>query len=59
MGPFLWGKLTPEDTINGFNLAIGAGLGWTKWLENGAGKSLYFMQLFLHYILSGENLLVK
>ena len=22
-----------------------------KWLKNGAGKSLYFMQLFLQYIL--------
>ena len=39
----------------GFNLAIAGGLGWTKWLKNGAGKCLYFMQLFLHYILFCEN----
>ena len=25
------------------------------WLENGAGKSLYLMKLFLHYILFGED----
>ena len=57
MGPFLWGKLTPQDTITckDFNSAIKGGLGWMKWLKNGAGKYLYFMQLFLHYILFGEN----
>ena len=38
-----------------FNLAIVGGLGWMKWLKNGARKCLYFMQLFLHYILFGEN----
>ena len=26
-----------------------------KWLKNGAEKCLYFMQLFLHYIVFGEN----
>ena len=26
-----------------------------KWLKNGEGKSLYFMQLFLQYILFGET----
>ena len=26
-----------------------------KWLKNGAGKSLFFMQLYLHYILLGED----
>ena len=30
-------------------------VGWMKWLKNGAEKVLYFMQLFLHYILFGEN----
>ena len=25
-----------------------------KWLKSGAGKYLYFMQLFLHYIPFGE-----
>ena len=61
MGPFLWGKLTPQDTITckDFNSAIEGGLGWMKWLKNGAGKYLYFMQLFLHYILFGENFIVK
>ena len=28
-------------------------------VKNGAGKSLYFMQLFLHYILFDKILLVK
>ena len=28
-----------------------------KGLKNAAGKSLYFMQLCLHYILFGENLI--
>ena len=42
-----------------FNLAVGGGLGWMKWFKNGVKKSLHFMQLFLHYILFGENLLVK
>ena len=61
MGPFLWGKLTPQDTITckDFNSAIEGGLGSMKWLKNGAGKYLYFMQLFLHYILFGENFIVK
>ena len=55
MGPFLrdsWPLKTPCKNVN---LAIGGGLGWMKWLKNGAGKSLYFMQLFLHYIIFGEN----
>ena len=26
-----------------------------KWLKDGTGKSLYFIQLFLRYILFGEN----
>ena len=27
-----------------FNLSVVGGLGWMKWLKNGAGKCLYFMQ---------------
>ena len=30
-----------------------------KWLKYGAGKSLYFIQLFLDYIVFGENFIVK
>ena len=51
-----WGKLQKNGTIflktpcKDFNLAIGGGLGWMKWLKNGAGKSVCFMELFLHYI---------
>ena len=32
MGSFLCGKLAP---CKDFNLAIGVGLGWIKWLQNG------------------------
>ena len=28
-------------------------------VKTGAGRSLYFMQLFLHYILFGENFIGK
>ena len=53
------GKLQRDGTIFmgevDFNLAIGGEPGWKKWLENGEGKSLYFMRLFLHYILFGQN----
>ena len=39
-----------------FNLAIGGGLGWMKWLKNGAGKGFIFHAIiYLHYILSDEN----
>ena len=38
-----------------FNLAIVGRPGWIKWLKNRAGKCLYFMQLFLHYILFGKK----
>ena len=33
---------------------IVGGLGWMKWLKNAVVKCLYFMQLFLHCIPSGE-----
>ena len=36
-------------------MAIGWGLGWKRWSKNGAGKSLYFTQLFLRHILFDEN----
>ena len=50
--------LTPQDKTpcKGFNLAIEGGLGWMKWLKNGARKGFIFMQLFLHYIVFGKNL---
>ena len=54
MGTFLCGGggLIPRD----FNLAIREGLGWVKWFKKWRqGKVLYFMQLFLHYIVLGEN----
>ena len=38
-----------------FNLAIAGGASLDKMVKNGAGESLYFMQVFLHYILSGEH----
>ena len=46
-----WALKTP---CKDFNLATVGGLVWMKWLKNGAGKCLYFMQLFLHCILFGE-----
>ena len=36
-------------------MAISWGLGWKRWSKNGAGKSLYFIQLFLRHILFDEN----
>ena len=42
-------------TCKDFNLAVVGRPGWIKWLKNGAGKCLYFMQLFLHYILFGKK----
>ena len=51
---FYGGSSPLKTPCKDFNLAIG-GLGWMKWLKNRAGKSFYFMQLFLHYILFGEN----
>ena len=41
-----------------FNLEIVGGLHWMKWLTNGSGRCLYFMQLFFHYIIFGENFIV-
>ena len=38
-----------------FNLAIVGGASLDEIVKNGAGESLYFMQVFLHYILSGEH----
>ena len=42
-----------EVNIWGERLARRARL--DEMVKNGAGKSLYFMQLFLHYVLFGEN----
>ena len=44
-----------KTSCKDFNLAILGGLGWMKWLKNRAMKCLYYMQLFLHCILSGES----
>ena len=53
---YFYGESWPFKTpCKDFNLAIVGGLGWMKCSKNGAGKCLYFMQLFLHYILFGEN----
>ena len=47
---FYWEIWPLKTPCKDFNLAIAGELG-----KNGARKSLYFMQLFLHYILFGEN----
>ena len=52
---FYLGSWPLKTPCKDFNLAIVGGLGWMKWLKNGAGKCLYFMQLLLHCILCGEN----
>ena len=51
------GKVDPsrQHSCKDFNLAIVGGLGWINWFKNEAGECLYFMQLFLLYILFGEN----
>ena len=52
----VYGESCPlKGPCKDFNFVIVGGLDWMKWLENGAGKCLYFMQLFLHNILFGEN----
>ena len=52
---YFYGRSWPLNTpCEDFNLAI-VGLGWMKWLKNGAEKCLYFMQLSFHYILFCEN----
>ena len=55
-GTIFYGESWPlEAPSKDFHLAIGGGLGWIKWLKNGQGKVLHFMQLFLHYILFGQS----
>ena len=51
---FYGGRWPLKTPCKDFNLAI-LGLGWMKLLKNGAEKCLYFMQLFWHSILLGEN----
>ena len=42
-GIILMGGSWPfETTCKDFNLAIGGGLDWMKWLKNGAGKGFAF-----------------
>ena len=55
MEPILWGKLTLKTPCKDFDLEIVGGLGWIKWLKNGAWKYLCFMQLSMHYIFFDEN----
>ena len=49
------GEVHPSRPYKDFKLVIVGGIGWMKWLKNGAGKCLHFMKLFLHYMLLGEN----
>ena len=49
------GEVHPSRPCKDFKLVIVGGIGWMKWLKNGAGKCLHFMKLFLHYMLLGEN----
>ena len=52
---FYGGSWPLKTPCKGFNLAVIGGLRWMKWFKNGAGKCLYFMQLFLHYIRFGKG----
>ena len=45
------GSWTLKRPYKSFNLAIVGGLGWVKWLKNGAGK----MFIFHAIILFGES----
>ena len=55
---FYGGSWPLKTPCKDFNLVIvGGGLGWMKWFKNVAWKCLYFMQVFLHYTLFGENLI--
>ena len=49
MGPFFMGEVDPSKD------QVKEGLvEWNGWKMK-QGKVLYFMQLFLHYIIFGEN----
>ena len=53
---YLYGGSWPLKTpCRDFNLVIVRELDSMKWLKNGTGHCLHFMQLFLHYIPFGEN----
>ena len=41
MGPF-YGPFYVFTPCKDFDLAIGGGIGWLKWLKNGAGKGFIF-----------------
>ena len=56
-GIIFMGKFDPSRHHKGLDWVIIGVLGWMKWLKKWAGKYLYFIQFFLHYILSGENLI--
>ena len=59
VGNHMFGGSWPLKTpFKDFNLAI-LGLGWIKWLKDGAGKCLYVMKLFLTISFLGSILLVK
>ena len=40
-------------------MAIGGGLGWMKWLKNGAEKGFISHAIILPYILFGENSMLE
>ena len=42
MGPFLQGELPLKKPCKYFNMVIGGGLVWIKWLKNGVGKGFIF-----------------
>ena len=46
LGPFfIWG-VDSETSSKDFHLAIEGGLGWMKWLKNGAEKAFIFHVIF-------------
>ena len=52
---FYGGSWPLKTPCRDFNLVIVRELDSMKWLKNGTGHCLHFMQLFLHYIPFGEN----
>ena len=50
MNRFHRGSWPLKTPFKKFNLAIGGGLGWMKWLKNGTGESILSGENFIGYV---------